>query len=164
MPDCASSECYEGDYIMALPSKGYFGGGKYNVGGNVVQFDPTPFIGVVLSNVSERLEACGSLFVEMAKANFVFAYPPHSMPWDFPHYNEGGETMKDHIDYTVFDRGAEIVMQAGIVSDDLPGRLNIYPGMLETGTILMAPRPWLTITLDEVWLDWGAILTGMGSL
>ena len=164
MPDCAGSECDEGDDVMALPSAGYFGGGKYNVGGSVVQFDPTPFTNVVMANISERLEACGELFVEMAQANFVFSYPPHSMPWDFPHYNEGGETMKDHIRYTVFDRGNEIVMQAGIIDDDLPGRLNIYPGMLETGTSKMAPRPWLTITVDEIWLDWGAILTGMGSL
>ena len=149
---------------MALPGKGYFGGGKYNVGGSVVQFDPTAFTQVVMANLSERLEACGKVFVERARDNFVFSYPPHSMPWDFPHYKPDGETMKDHIDWTVFDRGNEIVMQAGIIDDNLPGRLNIYPHMLETGTSLMAPRPWLTITLDEVWLDWGAILTGMESL
>jgi len=149
---------------MALPSKGYFGGGQYNVGGSVVQFDPTPFINVVMANLSERLEACGKVWVERAKANFVFVYPPHSMPWDFPHHSGDVNSMVNAIDYTVFDRGNEIVMQAGIISDDLPGRLNIYPHMLETGTSLMAPRPWLTITTDEVWLDWGTILTGMGSL
>ena len=151
---------------MALPGPTLRGniGGRYNVGGSVVQFDPTAFTSVVLANVSKRLEACGEVFVEMAKANFVFTYPPHSMPWDFPHYNPDGETMRNHIRYTVFDRGAEIVMQAGIIDDDLPGRLNLYPGYLETGTSKMAPRPWLTITTDEVWGDWATILTGMESL
>ena len=165
---------------MALPANlaEFRGGGKYNVGGQVipfggggyslaggqVHFDAGAFTSVVLSSLQQRLEACGALFVEMARANFVFAYPPHSMPWDFPHYNPDGETMRDHIDYTVFDRGAEMVMQAGIIDYDLPGRLSIYPRMLETGTRYMAPRPWVTITTDEVWGDWATILTGMESL
>jgi len=148
---------------MALPSKGYFGGSKYNIGGSVVQFDPTPFTAVVLDNLSKRLEMCGEVWVQRAKDNFVFVYPPHSMPWDFPHHSGDKDSMVNAIDYTVFDRGAEIVMQAGIIDDSLPGRLNIYPHMLETGTSLMAPRPWVTITTDEVWNDWGTILTGMGS-
>ena len=164
---------------MALPANtaAYRGGGKYNVGGQVVpfggggysvaggqvHFDAGAFTSVVLSNLSNRLEACGEAFVERAVDNFAFTYPPHSMPWDFPHYSPDGLTMKDHIRYTVFDRGAEMVMQAGIIDDGLPPRLSIYPRMLETGTSLMAPRPWLTITLDEVWLTWDAILTGMGS-
>jgi len=165
---------------MALPANiaAYRGGGKYNVGGSVVpfggggyslaggqvHFDAGAFTSVVLSNLQHRLEACGELWVESAKANFTFVYPPHSMPWDFPHYNPDGDTMRDHIDYTVFDRGAEMVMQAGIIDDSLGGRLNIYPRMLETGTRFMAPRPWVTITTDEVWGDWAAILTGMESL
>jgi len=148
---------------MALPAKGYFGGGKYNVGGSVVAFNATPFINVVMSNISERLEAAGELFVEAAKANFVFQYPPHSMPWDFPHHGEEFE-MRDAIDFVVLDRGNEIVLQAGIVDDDLPGRLNIYPHMLETGTRYMAPRPWLTITLDETWYGLEGIMTGMEPL
>jgi len=70
----------------------------------------------------------------------------------------------DYIDYRVFDRGNEIVMQAGIIDDGLPPRLNIYPHMLETGTAYMAPRPWLTITMDEVWFNWETILTGMETI
>jgi len=151
---------------MALPGPTLRGniGGRYNVGGSVVQFDATPFINVVMANLSDRLEACGAVFVERAVDNFAFSYPPHSMPWDFPHYNPDGETMRDHINYTVFMRGPDMVMQAGIIDDDLPGRLNLYPGYLETGTSKMAPRPWVTITTDEVWGDWAAILTGMESL
>ena len=164
---------------MALPENvaAYRGGGKYNVGGNVVpfggggyslaggqvHFDAGAFTAVVLNSLQQRLEACGKLWVEQAKANFVFVYPPHSMPWDFPHHSGDAMSMVNAIDWTVFDRGAEMVMQAGIIDDSLPGRLNIYPHMLETGTDFMAPRPWITITTDEVWMDWATILTGMGS-
>ena len=146
---------------MALPANlpAYRGGGKYNVGGNVVSlgdggyslaggqvhFDAGAFTAVVLNSLQQRLEACGALWVEMAKANFTFVYPPHSMPWDFPHHSGDKDSMVNSIDYS------------------LPGRLSIYPRMLETGTRNMAPRPWLTITTDEVWNDWGTILTGMGS-
>jgi len=164
---------------MALPANlpAYRGGGKYNVGGNVVpfggggyslaggqvHFNAGAFTAVVLNSLQQRLEACGALWVEMAKANFTFVYPPHSMPWDFPHHSGDKDSMVNSIDYTVFDRGAEMVMQAGIIDYSLPGRLSIYPRMLETGTRFMAPRPWVTITTDEVWNDWGTILTGMGS-
>jgi len=151
---------------MALPRKGYFGGGKYNYGGSVVEFNPTPFVNVVMENVEHRLEAAGELFVERAKENFVYAYPPHSMPWDFPHYREAEEgptRLRDAIAWRVFDRGIDVVMQAGIIDENLSGRLNIYPHMLETGTRFMAPRPWLTITTDEVWNDWERILTGWES-
>ena len=147
---------------MALPQKGFFGGGKYNVGGSVVEFNPTPFVNVVMANVSSRLEQAGILFTEAAKENFVFMAPPHSMPWDFPHAETG--KMEEAIDWIVFDRPGEIVMQAGIIDDNLPGRLNIYPHMLETGTSRMAPRPWLTITLDETWFVLEEIMTGMGAL
>ena len=155
---------------MALPHIVPAGSSRYNVGGSVVQFDPTYFTGVVMDSVEKRLDACGKLFVEMAKANFVFAYPPHSMDWDFPHYNPDGETMKNHINYKVFITGTDIFMRAGMIDDDLPGRMSNtgkypgYPALLETGTSKMAPRPWLTITTDEVWGDWATILTGMESL
>ena len=150
---------------MALPGPTKWGniGGRYNVGGSVVQFDPTHFTAVVMNNLETRLKLCGELWVEMAKANFTFVYPPHSMPWDFPHHSGDKDSMVNAIDWTVFHRGDVLVMQAGIINDDLPGRLNLYPGYLETGTQFMAPRPWITITTDEVWNDWGTILTGMGS-
>jgi len=150
---------------MGLPSKGYFGGSKYNYGGSVVEFNATPFINVVMQNVEERLDQCGELFVERARANFVFMAPPPSMPWDFPHIDPREIfEMRDYIKHTVFNRGGAAVMQAGIIDENLPGRLGIYPGMLETGTSIMAPRPWMTITMDEVWFDWQKILTGMGPL
>lgn len=150
---------------MALPSKGWFGGGKFNYGGSVVEFNPTPFINVVMENIEQRLEIAGELFEERAKANFVAASPPTSEPWDFPNIDpREAVEMQDFIAHTVFNRGDSAVMQAGIIDENLPGRLNLYPGYLETGTSLMAPRPWLTITLDEVWFDWERILTGMGSL
>jgi len=150
---------------MALPSKGYFGGGKFNYGGSVVEFNPTPFINVVMENIEQRLEIAGELFEERAKANFVATSPPTSEPWDFPNIDpREAVEMRDFIAHTVFNRGDSAVMQAGIIDENLPGRLNFYPGYLETGTRYMAPRPWLTITLDEVWFDWERILTGMGSL
>ena len=139
----------------------YAGGGKINIGGSIIEFNPVPFTNVVMNNIEERLEACGELFEERAKANFVFQYPPASSPWDFPHERSG--EMKEAISHVVFNRGDAAVMEAGIIDPNLSGRLNIYPHMLETGTSLMAPRPWLTITLDEVWNDWAQILTGMES-
>ena len=143
----------------------YFGGGKLTMGSQIVQFDPTPFINVVLDGVEKRLEAAGELFVERAKANFVHMSPPPSAPWQYPHIDPREETqMVDHIRWTVFDRGGDVVLQAGIVDESLPGRLLIYTHMLETGTRYMDPRPWLTITLDETWWELEGIMTGIGSL
>jgi len=141
-----------------------FGGGGYSVAGGQVHFDAGAFTSVVMDNLKTRLNACGELWVESARANFVFVYPPHSMPWDFPHHSGDKDSMVNAINWAVFERENELVMQAGIINEDLPGRLNLYPRYLETGTRYMAPRPWVTITTDEVWLDWGAILTGMESL
>lgn len=130
-----------------------------------VEFNPTSFINVVMENVEHRLEAAGKLLVARAKSNFIAMSPPPSEPWEFPHIDPREEVMmRDFIDYKVFDRGNSVVMQAGIIEENLPGRLNIYPGMLETGTSKMDPRPWLTITLDESWAELVGIMTGVGSL
>ena len=150
---------------MALPANlaAFRGGGKYNDGGSIIAFNPEPFIHVVLEGLEERMDAAGELFVEAAKANFVFQYPPHSMPWDFPHHGEKF-AMRDAINHTVFRAGYDIVLQMGIIDDNLPGRLNLYPAYLETGTRFMSPRPWLTITLDETWGELAGLITGMGTL
>jgi len=143
----------------------YYGGGKLAMGTKIVEFNPTPFVNVVMENIEDRLKECGELFVERAQANFVAMSPPTSEPWGFPHIDPREELeMRDFIKFSVFNRGDAAVMQAGIIDEDLPGRLNIYPHMLETGTRFMAPRPWITITMDEVWFDWERILTGMESL
>ena len=129
-----------------------------------VQFNATSFTNVVMKNVEQRLKAAGELLVTRAQANFVGVSPPPSEPWDFPHIDPREVVeMRDYIDYTVFDRGDSVVLQAGIIGEDLPGRLGLYPGYLETGTSRMDPRPWLTITLDESWAELGGIMTGMGS-
>lgn len=130
-----------------------------------VQFNATSFIDVVMKNVEQRLEAAGELLVTRAKANFVAVSPPTSEPWEFPHIDPREIVeMRDYIDYNVFDRGGSVVLQAGIIGEELPGRLAVYPGYLETGTATMDPRPWLTITLDESWGELIGIMTGMGSL
>lgn len=130
-----------------------------------VQFNATSFIDVVMENVEYRLEAAGKLLVTRAQANFVGVSPPPSDPWGFPHIDpREAVKMQDYIDYTVFDRGNSVVLQAGIIGESLPGRLGLYPGYLETGTSKMDPRPWLTITLDESWAELVGIMTGMGSL
>jgi len=130
-----------------------------------VQFNATSFINVVMKNVEQRLEAAGELLVGRAKANFMGVSPPPSEPWEYPHVDPREIVeMRDYIDYTVFDRGNSVVLQAGIIGEDLPGRLAVYPGYLETGTCIMDPRPWLTITLDESWAELVGIMTGIGSL
>jgi hypothetical protein len=140
----------------------YHGGGMLTVGSKPTAFDPTAFIGVVMSNIENRLEAAGELLANRARENFTEMSPPPSEPWQYPHIDlREPEQMVAFIDYVVFDRGTDVVLQVGIVDDNLPGRLNIYPGYLETGTSIMEPRPWLTISLDETWWELGAILTGM---
>ena len=125
-----------------------------------VLFDPTSFTQVVMNNVSHRLEMVGELLASRAQENFIAVSPPPSDPWQFPHADSW--RMHDAIGYKVFDRTDAIVMQAGIVEEDLPNRLEIYPHMLETGTSRMDPRPWLTITLDESWAEMVGIMTGAG--
>jgi len=130
-----------------------------------VQFNPTSFINVVMENVEHRLEAAGELLVARMQANFVAVSPPPSEPFEYPHIDpREAVQMIDYLDFTVFDRGNSVVLQAGIIDENLPGRLNIYPGYLETGTSKMDPRPWLTITVDESWAELAGIMTGVGSL
>jgi hypothetical protein len=142
----------------------YKGGGMLTVGSKAMAFDPTAFIGVVMNNIENRLEAAGELLANRARENFTEMSPPPSEPWQYPHIDLREPTqMVDYIDYTVFDRGSDVVLQVGIIDETLPGRLGIYPGLLETGTSTMDPRPWLTISLDETWWEIGSLLTGMES-
>ena len=146
----------------------YHGGGKLQQFGpmgsmNVwVDFKPGPVIAVIDATIHSRMEQAMKLASETAKENMQQGLSFPSRPGDMPRADS--EMLIRNIEYKVFDSPTEIVGAFGVFKeqDTYPenGKVVdlIYALYLETGTARMDPRPWLTLTVAEVWDQWQQIL------
>jgi len=148
----------------------WHGGGKLQQFGPMVgayiwvDFKPGPVIAVIDATIHARMETAMKLAAETAKANMQ-AIPPPSQPGDMPAVDSG--LLKDYIEYKIIDSPNQITGAFGVFkrtgSDPITGKMVdlIYAAYLETGTGKMDPRPWLTLTVAEVWDQWQSIF-GIG--
>ena len=108
-----------------------------------------------------RIEECVRLAAEHA-VDSIPDIPSPSVPGDFP--SNWDHNLEESITYDVHGMLFDVRGRFGVLythADD--GTYLIYALYLETGTVKMLPRPWVTLTLDEVWDDWQKILGGSQS-
>jgi len=147
------------------------GGGKLQQFGPLagsyiwVDFNPGPLFAVVDATIYSRMEAAMKLAAETARDNMQDMSP--SAPGDMPGIDSG--TLKANIEYKIFDSPDQIIGAFGVFKESAPNETTkkvvdmIYALYLETGTYKMDPRPWLTLTLAEVWDQWKSIFGAGGS-
>jgi len=148
----------------------WYGGGKlqqFGPNGYIyVDLNPGPLFAVVDATIYSRMEAAMKLAAETARDNMQDMTPP-SAPWDMPAIDSG--TLKENIEYKIFDSPDRIIGAFGVFKESATNKATgkvvdmIYALYLETGTYKMDPRPWLTLTLAEVWDQWKSIFGAGGS-
>jgi len=131
-------------------------------------FNPGRVIAVIDATIHARMEAAMKLAAASAMDNMQDISP--SAVGDMPGIDSG--TLKENIEYKVFDSPSQIVGAFGVFKDTAMNSATgkvvdlIYALYLETGTgepYKMEPRPWLTLTVAEVWDEWKAIFSVGGS-
>jgi len=123
-----------------------------------IQWNREPIDIRVDETLRQRFKECVKLAAEHASAS-IPEEPSPSKPWGFPSNWRGN--LQESITYDV--RGAKLQMRGrfGILyTHAKDGTYLIYALYLEVGApqINMLPRPWVTLTLDEVWDSWKEIL------
>lgn len=152
----------------------FYGGGKLMQFGPMAglyvwtDFNPGRVIAVIDATIHARMEAAMKLAVDIAKENMQ-QIPPPSQKGDMPAVDSG--ILKDNIEYKIFDSPSQIIGAFGVfnkTATDPAGKVVdlIYALYLETGTTAghMNPRPWLTLTVAEVWDQWQSIFGTGGSV
>ncbi|MFA5054304.1 MAG: hypothetical protein WC565_09610, partial [Parcubacteria group bacterium] len=115
--------------------------------------------------LKERIDQCVQIGASTAAANMQFADEPSS-PGEFPRRVTG--LLADNISSEVAGSGLNVAGRFGVLVDDAEGVDLIYALLLQTGWTSTAgnkvlPRPWLTLTLSEIWDQWKAILGQSGT-
>jgi len=129
-------------------------------------FNPGRVIAVIDATIHSRMEAAMKLAAASARDNMQDITPPSSVG-DMPAIDS--ETLKSNIEYKVFDSPSEIIGAFGVFKDtaidSTTGKVVdlIYALYLEIGTVHMDPRPWLTLTVAEVWDEWKTLFSIGGS-
>ena len=151
------------------------GGGKLSSFGPMAgalvwtDFNPGRVIAVIDATIHTRMEAAMKLAANSAKDNMQDIPPPSSIG-DMPAIDSG--TLRDNIEYKIFDSPSQIIGAFGVFKDTAIDSTTekvvdlIYALYLETGTgepYKMEPRPWLTLTVAEVWDEWKSIFSIGGS-
>jgi len=133
-----------------------------------VDFNPGKIIAVIDATIHARMETAMKLAMNTAKDNMQDMSP--SAEGDMPGIDSG--TLKANIEYKIIDSATEIVGAFGVFKASAPNEHTgevvdlIYALYLETGTgapYNMNPRPWLTLTVAEVWDQWQSIFSIGGS-
>ena len=125
-------------------------------------FNPGRVIAVIDATIHSRMEAAMKLAAASARDNMQDITPPSSVG-DMPAIDS--ETLKNNIEYKIFDSSSQIVGAFGVFNDtavdSTTGKVVdlIYALYLEIGTVHMDPRPWLTLTVAEVWDEWQSIFS-----
>ena len=121
-----------------------------------IQWNREPIDIRVDETLRQRFTECVKLAAGHAAAS-IPDEPSPSKPGGFPSNWKGN--LQESITYDVGGAKLQIRGRFGVLyTHAKDGTYLIYALYLETGTVKMLPRPWVTLTLDEVWDDWKAIL------
>ncbi len=121
-----------------------------------VEWNAAPWIAALNAEMAERVKACAIEAVAVAKENMQHSDVP-SAPGEYPRVDTG--TLRDNITFQGPDiEGSRIVGRFGVFERMAGGKPLDYAYYLEVGTRRMAPRPWLTLTIDACWNTWKRIL------
>jgi len=130
-------------------------------------FNPGRVIAVIDATIHSRMEAAMKLAANSAKDNMQRGLSYPAQPGDMPRADS--ETLLENIEYKIFDSSSQIVGAFGVFNETATyeggGVVDlIYALYLEIGTVHMDPRPWLTLTVAEVWDEWKTIFSVGGSV
>ena len=114
-----------------------------------VYWNPAPFIATVRSNAIARIRQAVVLAVATAKTNMQeLGTGVHSEPKAWPAVQSG--TLRSEITFEIEISGSEVIGRFGVFATTASGTFLEYAYYLEVGTSRMEPRPWLTLTVDEI--------------
>ena len=113
-----------------------------------MQWNADPFRQQVLGNAFMRVRNICVSGVAYAKTNIPRVPGEASPPGGFPY----GKTMnlQQVITYKVWVDSAGVRGMFGVIPASKGGTELNYAYRLETGTRKMLPRPWMTLTMDEI--------------
>jgi len=120
-----------------------------------VTWAPRSFITSVQGNAQDRVRDCVALAVQTAKDNMLHMDVP-SPPGGYPRVDYG--TLRDNITFELIVGATQIVGRWGVLKREAEGKSLDYAYWLEVGTEHMKQRPWLSLTMDQVWGDWKRML------
>jgi len=138
-------------YTEAGTGKGAFAG---------VIWNQAPIEVALGEGLRERIDQCVQIGASTAAANMEYADEPSS-PGEFPRRVTG--LLAENITSEVAGSGLNAAGRFGVLVNEADGKDLIYALFLETGTKKMLPRPWLSLTLAEVWGQWKSILGNPGT-
>ncbi len=128
-------------------------------------WDATIFNEAVIKRGEQLVERCVKLGAQTAKKNMQdLGKGVHSEPGEYPAIQE--RNLYNAITHQVETRRvgpvAEIEGRYGTFEDGPYPDNRGYAIFLEQGTSKMLPRPWLTMSFDEVLPKWDSIMGGQG--
>lgn len=110
----------------------------------VVYWNANPFIQETEGKSEKRMRDAMVYCTDYAKSHMHPTSP--GPPGGFPGVVTG--TLRRNITYEIESAPPRIIGRFGVLATEAEGKPLQYALYLETGTRKMAPRPWLTLTLD----------------
>lgn len=125
-----------------------------------VEWDDKPFIGQVMAEGKRRLRDAVAFGAATAKKNMQHSDFP-SAPGEYPRVVTG--TLRQNITFAVAETPKGPVGRFGVLGRTSGAKPLEYALYLERGTRRMAPRPWLTLTINQCMPEWQRIIGGGAS-
>jgi len=152
----------------AKVTPGFIQGHKYSGAAGregAFSWDQGPIDVALGESLKERIGQCVLLGATVAAVNMVYADEPSS-GGEYPRRVTG--LLAENISSEVGGSGLDVAGRFGVLVDEADGVDLIYALLLQTGWTSTAgknvlPRPWLTLTLIDVWNQWRAILGAAGA-
>ena len=120
-------------------------------------WNAAPFIAQVNAEAMRRMRDCMTVAVATAKANMQELGPGvSSASGDYPAKQTA--TLTSEITFDIEASSGQVVGRFGVLGLAGTGKALEYAYFLEVGTSRMEPRPWVTLTFDEVWNEWKRLL------
>ena len=113
------------------------------------------FIAAVMREAQDRVRDCLAVAVQTAKENMLHMDVP-SPPRGYPRVDTG--TLRDNITFDMQTGATAVSGRWGVLEREADGKPLEYAYWLEVGTEHMQERPWLSLTMDQVWNEWKRIL------
>ena len=120
-------------------------------------WNAAPFIAQVNAEAMRRMRNCMVVAVATAKENMQELGPGvPSTPGDYP--AKQSTALETEITFDIEASSGQVVGRFGVLGLTGKGKALEYAYFLEVGTSRMEPRPWVTLTFDEVWGEWKRLL------